>query len=53
VCTWADSREMCIHIEKHVVLGHTTYHTLSFLSVVTHDFGHHDDVLMMVYSGSS
>jgi hypothetical protein len=20
---------------------------------VTHDFGHHDDVLMMVYSGSS
>jgi hypothetical protein len=21
--------------------------------LVTHDFGHHDDVLMMVYSGSS
>ena len=22
-------------------------------TTVTHDFGHHDDVLMMVYSGSS
>jgi hypothetical protein len=22
-------------------------------TIVTHDFGHHDDVLMMVYSGSS
>jgi hypothetical protein len=24
-----------------------------FLISVTHDFGHHDDVLMIVYSGSS
>jgi hypothetical protein len=50
-----EKEELCLKLEAEVVdIRKKAEKSNKFLnSYITHDFGHHDGVLMMVYSGSS